>query len=75
MRRKFSDRMPRNCVCFHRFPHQPWLDRTPGMTMGQWGTNFERTNTWREPAKAWITYISRCEFLLQQGRFVADACY
>lgn len=64
-----------NRFCFHRFAHQPWLDRRPGMTMGMWGTNFERTNTWWEQAREWITYISRSQFLLQQGTFVADACY
>ena len=64
-----------NRFCFHRFAHQPWLDRAPGMTLGMWGTNFERTNTWWEQAKDWISYLSRSQFLLQQGMFVADACY
>ena len=60
---------------FHRYAHQPWLDRLPGMSMGPWGINFERTNTWWEPGSAWITYITRCEDLLQQGGFQADLCY
>ncbi len=64
-----------NRFVFHRYAHQPWLDRKPGMSMGPWGTNFERTNTWWEPAAAWMSYLSRCQFLLQQGRFVADVCY
>ncbi len=64
-----------NRYVFHRYAHQPWLDRAPGMTMGPWGINFERTNTWWEPARAWISYISRCEYLLQQGLFVADLAY
>ncbi|HTL30851.1 MAG TPA: glycosyl hydrolase, partial [Tepidisphaeraceae bacterium] len=64
-----------NRYVFHRYAHQPWLDRAPGMTMGPWGINFERTNTWWEPGKAWIDYISRCQFLLQQGLFVADLAY
>jgi (4-O-methyl)-D-glucuronate---lignin esterase len=64
-----------NRFVFHRYAAQPWPDRRPGMSMGPWGTNFERTNTWWEPAAAWMTYLSRCEFLLQRGRFVADACY
>ena len=45
------------------------------MTMGQWGFHFERTETWWNQGKAWIDYISHCEFLLQQGRAVADAAY
>ncbi len=64
-----------NLFVFHRYAMQPWLDRAPGMTMGPWGTNFERTNTWWEQAKAWMQYLSRCQALLQDGRFVADACY
>ena len=64
-----------NRFTFHRYAHQPWLDRKPGMCMGPWGINFERTNTWWNEASAWIDYLSRCEFLLQQGRFCADLCY
>src|SRR5439155_728866 len=64
-----------NRFVFHRYAHQPWLDRAPGMTMGPWGINFERTNTWWEPGSAWLTYLSRCQYLLQQGLFVADICY
>jgi len=64
-----------NRFVFHRYAHQPWLDRKPGMSMGPWGTNFERTNTWWQPAAAWMSYLSRCQFLLQQGVFAADICY
>ncbi len=61
-----------NQLSFHRYAHQPWLDRWPGITMGPWGTNLERTNTWWEQSRAWITYLSRCQYLLQQGTIVAD---
>jgi hypothetical protein len=64
-----------NRFVFHRYAHQPWLDRAPGMSMGPWGINFERTNTWWNQGSAWITYLSRCEYLLQQGHFAADFCY
>jgi hypothetical protein len=64
-----------NRYYFHRYAMQPWTNRWPGMTMGPWGFHFERTETWWQPGKAWIDYISRCEFLLQQGRAVADAAY
>ena len=37
-----------NRFVFHRYAHQP-DNRRPGMTMGPWGINFERTNTWWEP--------------------------
>lgn len=71
--RMFS--MGLNRVIFHRYAMQPWLNRFPGMTMGQWGIHFERTNTLWEPQTAWLRYLARCQFLLQQGRFVADALY
>ncbi len=57
------------------YAHQPWPDIRPGMTMGQWGTHFERTNTWWEPGSAWMKYIARSQFLLQQGGFAADICF
>ena len=64
-----------NRFIFHRYAHQPWLDRKPGMCMGPWGINFERTNTWWDTGSAWINYLTRCEYLLQQGVFRADLCY
>lgn len=64
-----------NRYIFHRYAHQPWMNLRPGMTMGPWGTHFERTVTWWDQSPSWLRYIARCQFLLQQGRFVADAAY
>jgi hypothetical protein len=64
-----------NRYVFHRYAHQPWLDLQPGMTMGKWGMHLERTETWWKEAAAWFHYISRAQYLLQEGRFVADALY
>ncbi len=64
-----------NRLVIHRFAHQPWLNRRPGMTMGMWGVEYDRTETWWEDSKPWHDYLARCQFLLQQGRFVADVCY
>ncbi len=64
-----------NRYIFHRFAMQPWTNRWPGMTMGQWGTHFDRTSTWWEQGRAWLQYVARSQFLLQRGRFVADAAY
>ena len=64
-----------NRFIFHRYAHQPWNDRKPGMSMGPWGINFERSNTWWKQGSAWIDYLTRCQYLLQQGRFVADVLY
>ncbi len=64
-----------NRFIFHRFISQPWLNRPPGMSMGPYGVEFDRTATWWEQSKAYITYLTRCQYLLQQGRFVADVAY
>ena len=64
-----------NRFAIHRYAHQAWLDRWPGMTMGPWGIHYERTQTWWDMSKAWIAYLTRCQFLLQQGLFVADVCF
>jgi hypothetical protein len=64
-----------NRYIFHRYAMQPWTNRLPGMTMGQWGFHFDRTNTWFEQSTAWLEYIARCQYLLQQGRMVADVAY
>lgn len=64
-----------NRFVFHRYALQPWIDRRPGMTMGPWGTHYERTQTWWELTPAWHDYLARCQFLLRQGRFVADVCF
>jgi hypothetical protein len=68
-----------NHFTFHRCVLQPWLDRRPGLAWAAGdnvtiGTSFERTQTWWKPGAAWIEYLSRCQFLLQQGNFVADVC-
>ncbi|MEW6071242.1 MAG: glycosyl hydrolase [Planctomycetota bacterium] len=64
-----------NRVVFHRFAHQPWLDRRPGMTMGPYGVHWDRTQTWWPLAGAYHRYLARCQFLLRQGAPVADVCY
>ena len=58
-----------NHFVLHRFAHQPWRDRyKPGVMMGQWGTHFDHTQTWWEPGKAWVAYLTRCQALLQWGK-------
>jgi hypothetical protein len=64
-----------NRIVFHRFAHQPWLDRRPGMTMGPYGVHWDRTQTWWPMADAYHGYLARCQHLLRQGRTVADVCY
>jgi len=58
-----------NRMSLHRFVHQSWADRwRPGNAMGQWGTHFDRTQTWWEPGAAWVKYLGRCQFMLQWGQ-------
>ena len=64
-----------NRLVFHRYAHQPWLDRRPGMTMGPYGVHYERTQTWWPMVGAWHQYLSRCQAILQRGLPVADICY
>jgi hypothetical protein len=60
-----------NRFTFHTYVHQPW-DVPPGLNLGIFGIDFNRLNTWWEPGKAFLDYIARSQFLLQQGRPVAD---
>ena len=66
-----------NNVVYHRWAHQPWTNppRLPGMTMGPWGTCFERTQTWWPFVRPWIRYQTRCQHLLQEGRPVKDILF
>ncbi|MEI6679409.1 MAG: glycosyl hydrolase, partial [Mariniphaga sp.] len=64
-----------NRFIFHRYAMQPWLNRKPGMTMAFWGIHYERTQTWWEETKPWHEYLTRCQYMLQKGLFVADILY
>lgn len=63
-----------NRFIFHTYTHQPY-DVVPGFTMGRYGTDFGRTNTWWKYGTGWMNYISRSQYLLQQGYIVADVCF
>ncbi len=64
-----------NRLVFHRFVMQQWTDRAPGVTFGVIGSHFDRTQTWWDMSRAWNEYLTRTQFLLQQGVFVADICF
>ncbi len=63
-----------NRFILHHYVHQP-TDDGPGFGLGRYGTHFGRLNTWWPLAGAWIDYVARGQFLLQQGRTVADICF
>ena len=65
-----------NRFFFHTFAHKPYGDQNrPGMTMGGYGVHWDRGQTWWTMSSAYHKYISRCSYLLQQGRTVADVLY
>ena len=64
-----------NRFVFVRFTHQPWQDQWPGMAFGPHGTHWDRTQTFWPLLNDYHRYLSRCQFMLRQGDFVADICY
>lgn len=65
-----------NRLVYHTFQHQYLSDDLkPGMTMGPYGVHHDRSQTWWPMADGYHRYITRCQFLLQQGTPVADILY
>jgi len=64
-----------NRFIIHTSVHQPLLNRAPGVTLGPFGQWFTRNETWAEQAGAWVSYLTRSSYLLQQGHFAADVLY
>ncbi len=63
-----------NRIFLHGFTHSPLEVGKPGYEVFC-GTHFNPNITWWNQAHAWFNYLSRCQFLLMQGLFVADVCY
>ncbi len=64
-----------NRFVIHCSVHQPCDDKIPGLGLGPYGQWFNRHETWAHEAKAWIDYLGRSTYMLQQGKFVADIAY
>ena len=65
-----------NRFVYHTFQHQFLVDRLqPGVTMGPYGVHWDRGQTWWPMAEGYHRYITRCQFILQQGRTVDDILY
>ncbi len=60
-----------NQAVIHKYTHQP-ADEKPGMTDYD---IFNRNFSWWPLADGFIGYMGRCQYLLQQGDFMADAAY
>ncbi|MCQ2143193.1 MAG: glycoside hydrolase family 2 [Bacteroidales bacterium] len=64
-----------NRFVIHESAHQPLDDYKPGFSLSGAGQMFTRHETWAEQAGAWMDYLARSSFMLQQGRFSADILY
>jgi hypothetical protein len=63
-----------NLVFWHAFTCSPREAGLPGQEYFA-GTHFNPQITWAKEARAFVRYLNGCQFLLQQGRFVADVLY
>jgi hypothetical protein len=65
-----------NRFVYHTFQNQFLPDSLkPGATMGPYGVHWDRSQTWWPMVNSYHDYITRCSYLLQQGRGVADLLY
>jgi hypothetical protein len=63
-----------NNITFHTFASTNPEDGLPGRTYHA-GYDMNPGTTWWSKSKPFMDYLSRCSYMLQQGLFVADACY
>ncbi|MDR1098028.1 MAG: hypothetical protein LBL57_07850 [Tannerella sp.] len=63
-----------NSVTFVSFAHTTPEDGLPGRTFHA-GYDLNPAVTWWDKSKPFMDYLSRCNYMLQQGLFVADVCY
>jgi hypothetical protein len=61
-----------NKFFIHVFVQQPFVDKKPGLTLGQTGLHFNRGQVWWNQAKPWVGYLTTCQSMLQQGCQAAD---
>ena len=63
-----------NNTLLHVFIQQPSDDKLPGIN-ADFGNEFNRHNTWFSYLDLFINYLKRTNFMLQQGKYVADVAY
>lgn len=66
-----------NKFMYHTFVHK-YFDNgnaRPGMTMGKYGVNWDRGQTWWHLSGEYHKYVARCSYMLRQGRTTADILY
>ena len=62
-----------NATLLHLFIQQA-DERQPGLA-AWFGNEFNRHGCWFEGMGSFVSYLRRCNFMLQQGRYVADVAY
>ncbi len=60
-----------NQLILHSYTHQP-SERFPGMTLGPYGSHFNRHIPWFAYLSSWNEYHARIQLMLQQGQMQAD---
>lgn len=63
-----------NRIMLHQSTCQPPEDGKPGFEFCA-GQHFTPNLTWWEQSPAFFSYLSRCQYLLQEGKFVGDVCF
>ena len=63
-----------NNTLLHVFIEQPDDQKVPGIN-ANFGKEFNRHNTWFSYMDLFTQYLKRCNYMLQQGRYVADVAY
>jgi hypothetical protein len=63
-----------NRIMLHQATCQPPSDGKPGYEFCA-GQHWTPNITWWEQSKPFFTWLSRCQYMLQQGKFVADVCF
>ncbi len=62
-------------LVFHTYTHNP-VENQPGTTFGgAIGTPFLRGQTWWKHMPLFTDYLARCQFMLEQGKPVADVLW
>lgn len=62
-----------NATQFHLYIEQP-DEKIPGIN-AWFGNEFNRHNTWFSQLDVFVKYLKRCNYILQQGRYVAEVAY
>ncbi|WP_184548833.1 glycosyl hydrolase [Mucilaginibacter sp. FT3.2] len=63
-----------NNTLLHVYIEQPYEDKVPGVNAG-FSNEFNRLNTWFYDMDMFTQYLKRCNYMLRQGKYVADAAY